>query len=129
MRGIRTSMRIRSGLTLGAMSTASSPLLAAKTSCPAKRRVKATRSRMSRSSSAIKILAIDASLFFVRGQCERELAAFARNAAASHPDSSIMHLDQLFDDGKTQSGSRRGEHQWMFAAVETLEHTILVVKR
>src|SRR4030095_1199659 len=82
-----------------------------------------------RSASSLKILALDASLFFMRGQCEGELAAFARNAAASHPDSSVMHLYQLFDDGKDQSSYRGCEHQRMFATIETLEHTILVFKR
>src|SRR5215467_10488939 len=126
MRGMRTSMRTKSGLTLGAISTASSPLLAANTSCPAKRRVKATKSRISRSSSAINIFAIHASSFFVHGQGKGEGAPFARYAAALHPNTSSVHFHQLFDDRKPQTGSRRCQHQRMLTAVETLEDAFLI---
>src|SRR5215204_4558699 len=125
---MRTSMRIRSGLTLGAMSTASSPLEAANTSCPAKRRVNATKSRISRSSSAISILAMYASLFFMHRQGKGEYTAFARYATALHPNAAVMHFHNLFDDGKTQTGSRRRKYQRMFTTIETLEHTLLVFK-
>src|SRR5260221_8528958 len=125
---MRTSIRIRSGLTLGAISTASCPLEAANTSCPAKRRVKATKSRISRSSSAINILAIQASSIFMYRQSKGEYATFAWNAAAFHPNPSVVHLHNLFDDGKTQTGSRGCQDQRMFATIETLENTLLILQ-
>src|SRR6266498_585826 len=100
IRGIRTSIRMRSGFTFGANSTASSPFAAVNTSYPAKRRVKATKSRISRSSSAIKIFAIPASLFFVYRQGKGEGTAIAGHAIALHPDPSFVHRDNFFDDRK-----------------------------
>src|ERR1044071_8951191 len=129
MRGIRTSMRIRSGPTFGAISSASCPLDAAKTSWPAKRRVKATKSRISRSSSAINILAIIASSIFVNWQGKGELAAFARNTSALHPNLAIMHFHDLFDDGKPQSGSGGCQHQWVLTTIKPLKYTILIFQR
>src|SRR5512138_2462645 len=119
-------MRIRSGLTFGAISTASSPLAAAKTSYPANRRVNATKSRMSRSSSAIKIFAIHASLCFVDRQCKGECTPLPRDARTFHPDTTLVHVHNLFNDGESQTGSRRGKHQRMFTAIETLKYAFLV---
>src|SRR5512147_3013392 len=103
-------MRTRSGLTLGAISTASSPLVAANTSCPANRSVKATRSRISRSSSAIKIFAIESSLLLVDRQGKGERTAITRHAGTFHPDPAFMHFYDLFNDGEAQS--RAGRRQY-----------------
>src|SRR6266545_5844321 len=129
MRGIRTSMRIKSGFDWSAVSTASSPLVATTTSCPANRRVKATKSRISRSSSAIKIFDIESSLFFVNWQGEGKDATIAWYTCALHPNTTFMHFYYLLNDGKTQSSSRRCQHQRMFASVESLEHTCLIFQR
>src|SRR6476619_718075 len=129
MRGIRTSIRIRSGFTSGAMVTASSPLVATTTSCPANRRVKATKSRISRSSSAIKIFAIESSLLLVNRQSERKDTSITRYASTFHPNATFMHFHNLFNDGKTQSGPRRCQHQRVLAPVESLEHPALVFQR
>src|SRR5215212_3481908 len=126
MRGIRTSIRIRSGFTWGAMETASSPLVATSTSCPANRRVKATKSRISRSSSAIKIFAIESSLFFVNWQSEGKDATITHHTRALHPNTTFVHFHNLFNDGKTQSSSWRSQHQWMLASVEPLEDPVLI---
>src|SRR6266540_2136465 len=126
---MRTSMRMRSGFTLGAMSTASSPLLAANTSYPAKRKVKATKSRISRSSSAINIFAIDSSLCFVHRQGKGERTSFARNACTFHPDTTFMHIHNLFNDGETQTGSRRCQYQRMLTTVEAFKYAILIFER
>src|ERR1043166_3420064 len=126
MRGIRTSMRIRSGLTFGAISSASCPLDAAKTSCPAKRRVKATKSRISRSSSAISILAIIASSIFVNWQGKGEYAALTRYTSTLHPNLSIVHFHNLLDDGKSQPGARGGQHQRVLAPIKPLKYAILI---
>src|SRR6185503_8917296 len=128
MRGMRTSMRIISGFTLGAISTASSPLLAVNTSCPAKRRVKATKSRISRSSSAINIFAIQSSLIFVNWQGEGERASFPGDAGALHPDAALVHIHNLFNDGESQSGSRRGQNQWVLTTIETFEYAFLILE-
>src|SRR5215208_5951199 len=126
MRGIRTSIRIRSGLTLGAISTASSPLLAANTSYPAKRRVNATRSRISRSSSAINIFAIHSSLSFVNRRCKGKQASLARDTGAFHPDTPFVHVHNLFNDGEPQTGPWRCENERMFTTVETFKYAILI---
>src|SRR5512139_1799470 len=129
MRGMRTSIRIRSGFTLGASSTASSPLAAVNTSYPANRRVKATRSRISRSSSAIKIFAIESSLCFVNGQGKGECTSLSGNARALHPDATLMHLNNLFNDGQAQSGSWCGQDQRILASIEALKDPVLVLQR
>src|SRR5512139_1080466 len=129
MRGMRTSIKIRSGLTLGASSTASSPLAAVNTSYPAKRRVKATRSRISRSSSATNIFAIESSLCFINGQGKGECTSLTGNARAFHPDTSLVHLDNLFNDGQAQSGSWRGQNQRVFTPIEALKDPVLVLQR
>src|SRR5512147_3186752 len=116
-------MRTRSGLTLGAISTASSPLVAANTSCPANRSVKATRSRISRSSSAIKIFAIESSLLFVDRQGEGKRAALTRHTRAFHPDPAFMHLDDLFNNRESQSGTRGRQHQLMLTSIESFKRT------
>src|SRR5512138_371978 len=119
---MRTSMRTRSGFTLGAISTASSPLVAANTSCPANRSVKATRSRISRSSSAIKIFAIESSLLriakqFVDRQGKGEHTALTRGARAFHPDPAFMHFHDLFNDREAQSGTGGRQHQRMLTSI------------
>src|SRR5512141_1308031 len=119
MRGMRTSIRIKSGLALGATCTASSPFDAATTSWPAKRRVNAIRSRMSRSSSAIRIFAILASSTrIVYRECKGEGTAFTGNAFAVHPDTAIVHLHQLMHDWQTQTRTGGRQHKRMFAAEE-----------
>src|SRR5512147_2550195 len=108
---MRTSIRTRSGLTLGAISTASSPLVAANTSCPANRSVKATKSRISRSSSAIKIFAIESSLLLIDRQGEGEGTAITRHTGAFHPDPAFMHFHNLFNDGEAQACAGRRQYQ------------------
>src|SRR6266545_2701260 len=129
MCGIRTSIRMRSGFTLGAISTASSPFAAANTSYPAKRKVKATRSRISRSSSAINIFAIHSSLCFVNRQGEGERASLSRDACTSHPDTTFMHVYDLFNDGETQTSSRCCQNEWMFTTIEAFKYAILIFER
>src|SRR5690606_25110587 len=105
---MRTSIRMISGIIWDACWRASSPLEVATTSCPAKRRVNATSSRISGSSSAIKILAMKSPLFS-DGQGEGEHAALACDTRTFHPDASILHFNQLADNGQAQSGTRGGE--------------------
>src|SRR5512143_4035011 len=122
-------MSTRSGLTFGAISTASSPLVAANTSCPANRSVKATKSRISRSSSAIKIFAIESSLLFVDRQREGERTPITRHTRTLHPDPAFMHLHDLFNDGEAQACTGSRQYQRMLTSVESLEHTTLVFQR
>src|SRR5215216_3831699 len=127
MRGIRTSIRTKSGFTWGANWTASSPLVATNTSCPANRRVKATKSRISRSSSAIKIFAMQSSLVFVEGQRKGERTAITWHSRAFHPNTALVHFHDLFNNGKSEAGSRRCQYKWMFAAIKALEHAVLIL--
>src|SRR5258708_27257203 len=129
MRGMRTSMRIRSGYSREAICTASSPLVAATTSYPANLSVKATRSRISGSSSAINIFGIQPSISLLNRQSKREGAAFARQSLDLHPKPSVMHLNQLAYNRQPQAGARRGQHQRMFAAIETFKDAFLIRRR
>src|SRR3990172_5922561 len=127
MRGIRTSNRIRSGYSCFATWTASSPFMPVTTSYPAKRKVKATRSRISGSSSAINIFVI-ASLFafLIYRQCEGKSTSLPL-PFAFQPDSSFVHAYQLPYNCQSQACARCGQHKRVFTAIEAVKDTGLIL--
>src|SRR3990172_5317147 len=127
MRGIRTSNRIRSGYSCFATWTASSPFMPVTTSYPAKRKVKATRSRISGSSSAINIFVI-ASLFafLVYWQCEGKSTSLPL-PFAFQPNTPFVHLYQLPDNCQPQARAGCGQDERVFAAIEAVKDAGLIL--
>src|SRR5690554_4126304 len=148
MRGIRTSSRIRSGTSLFAFSTASTPFTAVITSKPPNCRVRAIRSRMSGSSSAMSILCIARfTLLVLESSCrladvgklrgdalkdgrQPHVEGAARAFLALYPDAPVVHLDDLLHDGQAEARARRAEDDGVaLAPVESLEDALQVCRR